>query len=155
MRLQRNISRLLEKYLLAFAKKYLCLLGEKYLSACPPPSPRPLGCLCLPASLGLPLLPLLLNSTCSSSSLRFEFLITFVDFTNVIMVNHISTECLCHMPITIPIIPHTFLRDDLSSCNILMLKPSYLPNTFSVSKRLRRIEYSEKSIQKKVNLVVN
>ena len=35
--------RVAEKYLLAFAEKYWCLLREKYLSACPPPSPRPLA----------------------------------------------------------------------------------------------------------------
>ena len=35
--------RVAEKYLLPFGEKYWCLLGEKYLSACPPPSPRPLA----------------------------------------------------------------------------------------------------------------
>ena len=37
-----------------------------------------------------------------------------------------------HVPIAIPIFPHTFFRNDLYSCNLLMLKPSYLPNIFSV-----------------------
>lgn len=170
LRLQRNTS----------------LLGEKYLSACPPPSPRPLAAF-LPHSASLYLLPTLnfyvvhLLIIISHHFIFTQFLITWRwelrdhRFTWWCLWFLIPTEILAEFSWKIILLFNSMIKAlhhimvwelswqwiywksfsmhmpwsllDLPSCHLSML--------FLVSMKCLWIGYSEKSVQRKVNWVVN